>query len=82
MDAGAAVMTDHELRRRFRCPECGQDEVMDVVGAAWITVTGDGTERTGEPDGDVEWDSDAIARCPKCGHQGKWSEFRCEEDTP
>jgi hypothetical protein len=48
---------------------------MWVVGLAWFTVTDDGAEQTGKPDGDVEWESDAPARCPSCGHEGTWGEF-------
>jgi len=71
-------MSRHEVEG-IRCPKCGQDEVMWVVGLAWFTVTEDGAERTGQPDGDVEWESDASARCPSCGHEGIWGEFCCEE---
>jgi hypothetical protein len=63
-----------------RCPKCGQNEKLYVVGLAWFTVTGDlETEYTGKPDGDIEWDSDAVTRCPSCGHEGKWGEF-CRDD--
>jgi hypothetical protein len=62
------------------CPKCGQDEVMWVVGRAWFTVTEDGAEQTGQPDGDVEWKDAAPARCPSYGHEGMWSEFCCEEE--
>ena len=64
----------------FRCPKCGQDELMWVVGLAWFAVTEDGAERTGQPDGDVEWEDDALTRCPWCGHEGMWGEFCCEDE--
>jgi hypothetical protein len=63
-----------------RCSKCGQDEVMWVVGLAWFTVTEDGAERTGQPDGDERWKNNAPARCPSCGHEGTWGEFRYEEE--
>ena len=62
-----------------RCPQCGQGEVMWVVVLAWFTVTVDGAEWTGKPDGDVEWEDNAPARCPLCGHEETWGEFCCEE---
>jgi hypothetical protein len=71
-------MSQHETEG-VRCPKCGQDEVMWVVGMAWFTVTEDGAEQTGKPDGDVEWDGNAPTRCPSCGHGGTWGEFCCEE---
>lgn len=63
-----------------RCPHCGQDEVMWGVGLAWFTVTEDGAVQTGQPDGDVEWENDAVTRCPSCGHKGTWGEFCYEVD--
>ncbi len=63
-----------------RCPQCGQDDVMWVVGLAWITVTEDGAEYDGEPDSAMDWGGDPFARCPSCGHEGTWGEFSCEVD--
>ena len=63
-----------------RCPKCGQTEKMYVVGLAWFAVTGDlEAEHTGEPDGDIEWEENAVTRCPSCGHEGTWGEFCYEE---
>jgi DNA-directed RNA polymerase subunit RPC12/RpoP len=62
-----------------RCPECGQNEVMNVVGLAWITVTGDGADYSDEPDC-AAWDDTSFARCPSCGHEGTWGKFCCEEE--
>jgi hypothetical protein len=64
-----------------RCPKCGQDEDLWVIGLAWFTVTEDGAEQAGKPDGDVEWGADAPARCPKCGFEGNWSEFFYDEEN-
>jgi len=57
-----------------RCPECGQNEVMDVVGATWITATGDGTAYSDDAD-IAMWDDSSFARCPECGHEGTWGEY-------
>jgi DNA-directed RNA polymerase subunit RPC12/RpoP len=65
---------------RVRCPKCGQNEKLYVVGLAWFTVPQDGAEQTGKPDGNVEWEKDAPTRCPSCGHEGTWVEFRYEEE--
>ena len=54
---------------------------MWVVGRAWFTLTEDGAERTGKPDGDVESETDAPARCPSCGHEGTWGEFCCGKES-
>jgi hypothetical protein len=63
-----------------RCPKCGQDEMVWVVGMAWFTVTEDGAEQSGRPDGDVEWEDSAFTCCPSCAHEGTWGEFCYEED--
>ena len=59
----------------IRRPECGQNEVMSVVGLAWITVTKDGAQYDDEPDCAMDWGGAAPARCPSCGHKGTWGEF-------
>ena len=64
-----------------RCPGCGRNEKPYVVGSAWLAVTGDlEAEYTGEPDGDIERDGDAVTRCPSCGHEGKWGESCRDND--
>jgi len=44
---------------------------MWVVGRAWFTVTEDGAEQTGKPDGDVEWGPDARRAAPSAVTKGR-----------
>ena len=61
----------------LRCPDCLQEERLDIEGSSVFKVFDDGTDGHS----DVEWDDDSFVHCPECGHDGTLAEFRIDEDA-
>jgi Zn ribbon nucleic-acid-binding protein len=59
----------------LRCPNCKQEDVLQIAGTSLFRVVDDGTESHE----DVEWDDASFTRCPTCGFQGKLVDFRIEK---
>lgn len=54
------------------CPDCGQDDNIEVELRVWATLSVDGTEIV---DGDHEWDRRSWCRCSACDRYGMVREF-------
>lgn len=60
------------------CPKCGEDARLKLVIQAWVDLTAEGTD----PSGDHEWDADSACMRPACGHTGTVATFDAKEATP
>jgi hypothetical protein len=61
------------------CPNCGDDERIDIAAIVWVRLCPDGTDITEADNGDHEWTNKSKAVCCTCGHTssvGKFTEAR------
>ena len=56
----------------IKCPECGNDSEFRIESTGIATVTDDGADITG----DLFWDENSFAHCPRCEREGKVADFR------
>jgi hypothetical protein len=61
----------------LRCPQCGDDENLNIQCSVWVKLFEDGTET----DGDHDWDSNSPASC-SCGWEGRVRDANIEEVKP
>ena len=73
-------MANNNCLKGMACPECKQDDRINVAYTATTTVYDDGTEESGWHSG-MEWGDDSVADCPECSFSGYWSDFYKDEDT-
>lgn len=71
-------MTNTNCLEGVACPQCGQEDAIDVVSTHWVQVTDDGTDFTAH-DNDEEYGDDSPALCPDCTYAGKWGDFTKKE---
>jgi Zn ribbon nucleic-acid-binding protein len=71
-------MSNINCLKGMRCPSCkNQDEIL-VRARMWVSLNDDGTDPYADSTsmcGDVDYDNDADARCPECGHEGALREW-------
>lgn len=68
-------MANSNCLEGLSCPECGQEDRLNIAVTAWASVTDEGTEDFRS----VEWDEESACGCPECGFSGKVSDFRRPE---
>jgi len=59
----------------LRCPECKQEDVLEIMGTTLFRVVDDGTDSHT----DVEWDCNSYTRCPQCNFEGTLKDFNIHE---
>jgi len=57
------------------CPQCGQDDEIDIAATVWVRLRPDGTDIFEAEDGDHEWENGSSAKCCACGHCATVAEF-------
>lgn len=57
------------------CPQCGDDQHIDVAALVWVRLCPDGTDADISHDGSHEWDDSSNAVCWHCGFTGKVRDF-------
>ena len=67
-------MTNTNCLHGKRCPQCKQEEAIEVVATHWVKVTDDGTDWS-DIDHDEEYGDEALAICPDCKFEGTWLDF-------
>ena len=63
----------------MRCPQCGDDQHLDIQAAVWIRVCADGTDADAANCGDHEFTPDSTACCQSCGHWASVAAFTATE---
>lgn len=53
----------------FVCPNCGDDDTIDITASIDVRLTYDGTDADESMNGNHEWDDDSPASC-ECGWSG------------
>jgi hypothetical protein len=71
-------MTNTNCLENIKCPACGNEESFRIAATTIVTVTDDGTE----DHGDMEWDDDSYAECPKCHRHGTLKDFQVTTRPP
>lgn len=64
---------------KMKCPNCGEDDKIDVVATVWVRLVTDGTDVEGPSCGDHEWGDDSAAKCDACDHEGTVKDFKIPE---
>jgi Zn ribbon nucleic-acid-binding protein len=64
---------------RLRCPQCGNNDNLDINANIWVRLTDDGTDADLAACRDHEWDDASHIRCVSCGHSGKVGDFHQNE---
>jgi ribosomal protein S27E len=59
----------------MRCPQCGDEDHIDIHAAVWLRVCDNGTDADASENGDHEFTPDSPALCAACGHCGTVREF-------
>ena len=63
----------------IRCPECGQDEVFDIVVSTTVRVTDEGFDLAEYSS--TEWDEYSSITCPDCEKSGEVADFSDDESV-
>ena len=63
----------------FRCPNCGDEDHVDIAAIIWIRATEYGTDADLSHDGSHDFTPDSVAKCGKCSHFGALREFTPED---
>ncbi len=63
----------------LRCPECGDEDHLDILADVWLRVTPDGTDADVSADGHHDYTPRSLTLCNACGHTARLSEFETEE---
>lgn len=71
-------MTNSNCLENLRCPQCSQEERLQIVARIMCVVTDGGSE----PFGDHDWDDESICSCPVCGCTAELKAFRLDPDLP
>ena len=64
---------------RLRCPQCGNNDNLDINANIWVRLTDDGTDPDLAASRDHEWDDASHIRCVSCGHSGTVGNFHQNE---
>jgi rubrerythrin len=67
-----------DLLQGKACPKCGYDKMLKIECNVMFEVFDDGT---GDQEGSIEWDDDALTQCPKCNHSGALNTFKKTEES-
>ena len=59
----------------MRCPNCGDEDSLDIAATVWIRVCEDGTDSYAARDGSHDYEPDSPAACGVCGHFGTIRQF-------
>jgi hypothetical protein len=63
------------------CPQCGDDDRIDIAATVYVRLGLDGTDVAETENGDHEWDDDSTAVCNACGHTGTVRSFNTAAPT-
>jgi len=59
----------------MRCPNCGDEDRLDILASVWIRVCEDGTDADASRDGTHDFEPDSPVQCAACGHCGTVRQF-------
>jgi ribosomal protein S27E len=59
----------------MRCPNCGDEDRLDILASVWIRVCEDGTDADASRDGTHDFEPDSPVQCAACGHCGTVWQF-------
>jgi len=60
---------------KFRCPKCGEEDLLHVQVLSWAYSSPEGIELTSDFDDRMIVDPDSEVYCPGCGHQARSTFF-------
>ena len=63
----------------MRCPQCGDQNNIDIQATVWIRVCQDGTDADASDCGDHEFTPESTACCNGCGHSATVAAFTPDE---
>lgn len=59
----------------YRCPDCGDEDHIEVSATIWVRLTADGTDTDAAELGGHDYTPRSDARCAQCGHDGAFMDF-------
>jgi hypothetical protein len=59
----------------MRCPNCGDEDHIDIAAEVWVRLTSDGTDADASGCGDHIYTPESAAECGACGHHGTIAQF-------
>ncbi|MBN8896672.1 MAG: hypothetical protein J0H19_00270 [Rhodospirillales bacterium] len=65
----------------MRCPQCGDENQLDIHASIWIRVCTNGTDADASNCGDHEFSPDSTACCQSCGHWASVAAFTAEASS-
>ena len=64
----------------MRCPECGDENEIDIAATLWVRVCSDGTDADASGDSTHTFEPDSPAHCGHCGFHGTVRAFERPAD--
>lgn len=65
----------------LRCPNCGDQDWIDILAEIWVRATDDGTDPDQAADRDWTYTPSSTACCASCGHRANLSSFEPEAEA-
>lgn len=59
----------------YRCPDCGDEDHIEVAASIWARLTADGTDPDGAEHHGHDYTPSSPARCASCGYEGAFIDF-------
>ena len=65
----------------LRCPQCGDQDHINILAELWVRVTDDGTDPDASCDGERTFTPKSTTWCASCGHAARLSHFHSDEEA-
>ncbi len=65
----------------LRCPQCGDQDRIDILAELWVRVTDDGTDADASGNGDITYTPKSTAQCGSCGHTARLAYFHPDDEV-
>jgi ribosomal protein S27E len=64
----------------LRCPNCDDDDQVDILAKSWVRVTDEGTDPDQAGNRDWCYTPASAAECGVCGHSGVLADFEPSQE--
>jgi len=68
-------LLDREEDPKFKCPKCGEEDLLHVQVLSWAYCSPEGLDLTSDFDDRMIVDPDSDVYCPECCHQARATFF-------
>ena len=65
----------------LRCPECGDQDRIDILAELWVRVTDNGTNADASCDGAHFYTPKSTAQCARCAYWATVADFHADDEV-